>query len=463
MTIKERLARWLLKSMFTPYSGERYSLIGGQIIGSPDNKKSYLKNGYNINDTLYSIVQLVTEKVRVAPWGVYKVEDEQAMKEMAAIYRKGLLSPKELQRAKDLKRKALAPYTKDGRLNELLKYPNEDGSMSDLCANSCVSKMLMGDRAIYIEKLQAGANAGKPWRLHILPTQDLTIIASYGAFPVKVIGYAMYGWGWDKIPKEDVIFDKYFNPNIDTSGSHLYGLAPMKAAMRLTDRSNSENTAATSSYQNLGPRYVVFTDDVRLGPDTAQAHVSALKNRLTSEEYAGPDNYNKFAVSAYKTGAVPIGLSPVDLNIIESEQWSMRRFCNVFGVPSQLLNDSERSTYNSVTEAEQALTLRAAMPLLNTFRDSFNRAMFTQMGYDSNIVIDYDISVYKELQEDLSKMWSWVQNLPVPNGYKLDMMGLDHPENSEEWMNTILVQSGYSTAQDYAGNQTDQDLAAGNA
>ena len=92
----------------------------------------------------------------------------------------------------------------------------------------------------------------------------------------------------------------------------------------------------------------------------------------------------------YKMGFVPIGISPVDMAVIESEKWDLKRLCSVYGVPQQLVGDSDTSTYNNVKEAEKALTSRVAMPLLNSFRNHLNRKINTDWGYkNSGYVIDY--------------------------------------------------------------------------
>jgi len=162
-------------------------------------------------------------------------------------------------------------------------------------------------------------------------------------------------------------------------------------------------------------------------------------------------------------GVIPVGLSPVDLDIIASEKWSLRRFCNVFGgVPSQLLNDPDNKVYNNTVEGEKALTTRCAIPLLNSFRDKFNQSLGDYWGYKGkNVYIDYDITVYTELQENMKDKWEWVKQLPVPNGYKLDLMGLDHPEDQEDFMNQILIPSGYELSETFTENETDAALAGG--
>ncbi len=51
-------------------------------------------------------------------------------------------------------------------------------------------------------------------------------------------------------------------------------------------------------------------------------------------EWVGSDNWGRIGVSGYKLGWQSVGLSPVDLSIIESEKWDLKRFGAVYGVPS---------------------------------------------------------------------------------------------------------------------------------
>lgn len=443
--------------------GQTLYYLNGTVTASADNKKTYLDNGYNVNDIIYSIVQLIVEKGRVAPWGVYTVKDETALKLYMALMAKKNLSGKDYIKARHYREKALVPYDNDKFLINLINQPNEDQSFSDLFADSSIFKLLTGDRLLWADRLSAGADKGKPSELSILPSHFMSILVG-NTLPLKVGKYQLsVGGTIMTIDKEDVLHDKYFNPNYDIHGSHLLGLAPMKAALALTDRSNAENMAATSSYQNGGPRSIVFVDEASFKPEEKGQHASAIKRILTSNEYIGPENINKIASSGYKMGVVPVGLSPVDLDIIESEKWSLRRFCNVFGgVPSQLLNDPDNKVYNNTVEGEKALTTRCVLPLLIAFRNKVNQKLQSDWGYKGkNVFVDFDMNVYTELQEDLGKKWGYVKELPTTNRRKLEMMGEDAPDGFDEFMDQIFIPSGYSPISDFDENETDRALATG--
>jgi HK97 family phage portal protein len=432
---------WFKKKAFT--RGVSYAVTGGNLISPEDNKTTYLTNGYLVNDLVYSVVNLITDKVRVAPWGLYKVKDESSLKLYKALMSRKDISAEDYNRAIDLRKKALEETT-DAKITPLLENPNDYCSFQDLVGDSSVFKLVCGGRMIWFEKLAMGANAGKPQALHILPYNLVSILASRG-FPQTEIGYKIdqFGVTSEILTKESVLHDKYFNPYYDEMGGQLFGLSPLKAALLLTTKSNEANKTEAAQFQNQGPKRIVFIDeDKPLGTPVIEGQIQAVKRTLQGREYSGGDNAGKTAFSGYKMGTVDIGLSPVDLGIIESEKWSLRRFCNIYGVQSQLLNDPENKTYNNSKEAEKSLTTRAALPLLISFRDHFNRKL-KENGYkDDNLFVDFDTTVYTELQEDLAAKWAWVKELPISHEDKLLMMGIDKSDNNPA-LKEIVIPSGY--------------------
>ena len=86
-------------------NGQSYQLINGRLVTIEDNQINYINKGYNINDIVYSIIKLITDKVRVTNWAVYKIEDETAYKQLTAIQRKSNISHKEVLKAKALHKK----------------------------------------------------------------------------------------------------------------------------------------------------------------------------------------------------------------------------------------------------------------------------------------------------------------------------------------------------------------------
>ena len=406
-------------------------------------QRSFVDDGYVANDIVYSIIKLITDKAKIAPFHVYKVVDEKAAKKYKSLAAQKDINLKELE---TLHKKAYELYTGDQRLNELLKYPNEEDCWSDLVEQWCGFKLITGNSFIYGKLIEAGNNQGKPYELFALPSQYMAIIANINVFPPTRAGYQLYyGQMWSFDTKE-ILHDKYFNPQWGVTGGQLYGQSPLRAAAKNLTRSNEAKTAAVASFQNGGPAGVLFMNDERFDPTSGQAQAQALKTAVSQK--GGSANFNSIAVSGYKVDWKQIGLSPVELNIIESEKWDLKALCNIYGVPSQLLNDSDSKTYNNQREGEKALTLRCAIPLLNALTENLNRKLHTDWGYKgTNLYVDYDLSVYGELEANKSEQTAWLNTAWwISPKQKLDIMNIEVPDYiPTEELEKLYIPTGLQT------------------
>jgi HK97 family phage portal protein len=406
-------------------------------------QRSFVDDGYVANDIVYSIIKLITDKAKIAPFHVYKVVDEKAAKKYKSLAAQKDINLKELE---TLHKKAYELYTGDQRLNELLKYPNEEDCWSDLVEQWCGFKLITGNSFIYGKLIEAGNNQGKPYELFALPSQYMAIIANINVFPPTRAGYQLYyGQMWSFDTKE-ILHDKYFNPQWGVTGGQLYGQSPLRAAAKNLTRSNEAKTAAVASFQNGGPAGVLFMNDERFDPTSGQAQAQALKTAVSQK--GGSANFNSIAVSGYKVDWKQIGLSPVELNIIESEKWDLKALCNIYGVPSQLLNDSDSKTYNNQREGEKALTLRCAIPLLNSLTENLNRKLHTDWGYKgTNLYVDYDLSVYGELEANKAEQTAWLNTAWwISPKQKLDIMNIEVPDYiPTEELEKLYIPTGLQT------------------
>lgn len=420
-------------------------------------QRSFVDDGYVANDIVYSIIKLITDKAKIAPFHVYKVVDERAAKKYKSLAAQKDINLKELE---TLHKKAYELYTGDQRLNELLKYPNEEDCWSDLVEQWCGFKLITGNSFIYGKLIEAGNNQGKPYELFALPSQYMAIIANINVFPPTRAGYQLYyGQMWSFDTKE-ILHDKYFNPQWGVTGGQLYGQSPLRAAAKNLTRSNEAKTAAVASFQNGGPAGVLFMNDERFDPTSGQAQAQALKTAVSQK--GGSANFNSIAVSGYKVDWKQIGLSPVELNIIESEKWDLKALCNIYGVPSQLLNDSDSKTYNNQREGEKALTLRCAIPLLNALTENLNRKLHTDWGYKgTNLYVDYDLSVYGELEANKSEQTDWLDKAWwISPKQKLDIMNIEVPDYiPTEELEKLYIPTGLQTIDQFQPlNIPDQNL-----
>lgn len=416
-----------------------FQYLNGIVTWSGQDARAQVNDGYRSNDIVYSVVKLIVDKAKIAPWHVCKVVDKKAYKQLNAELAKKSINFKKVEA---LQAKALQPYDGDIRLNELMKYPNSEDSWDDLIEAWGTYKLITGNAYIAATMIEAGANQGKPLELYSLPSQFMQIIANVENYPATKTGYQLnIGKLWTYSVQE-VLHDKYFNPDADATGRQLYGMSPLEAASKNLTRSNEAKTAAVALLQNGGPAGVMFAKpNAAIGYDgaAAMAQVNAMRQQL--DNYKGSERKNNVAISGWEVDYKQIGLSNVDLAIIESEKHDLRSICNVYNVPSTLLNDPDAKNENNQTAAEKALTARAAIPLLSSMCENLNRKLQTDWGYKGqDIVVCFDTTIYTELQEDKATQVGWLKDSMLPLRRRYEIMGEAIPEYlDEDTLNSIFV------------------------
>jgi HK97 family phage portal protein len=423
----------------TPFGLGEYQFVNGTVTWIKDKLQNYLTEGYGANDIVYSGAMLVMDKVRCAPWGLYKIVDEDSLKRYNSIMA-GKFEAKDWAEARRLRKKALEPMNnfdvRTGKLKDLMDWPNEYCTWSDQVADGAGWKMLTGNEMLWGDIIPAGANGGIPNELVHAPAQFTVLVVKRG-WPQKVVGYQLSTGELVKWTKEEIMHLKHWNPDYDLNGSSLYGMSPLKAASKTLTRNNAAKKAGSVQLDNNGAVGIVYVDDP-IVPSSGREQQRDLIKRDWAKEKTGPDNYGKVGFSGYKMGYVPVGMSLKDMDVSALENIDLRRLFNIWGIPSQLGNDPENKTFNNQKEAEKALTSRCALPHLISKRNFFNRKLQTDWGFKKvNVYVDFDMSVYPELQEDQGKKWEWVSQLPVSSAYKLELMGLDVPDDPN--LDEILV------------------------
>lgn len=447
-------------SLYQP--GLKYNIDRGRIVAPVDNMTTYIRDGYSINDIIYAITNTILDKIRLPDWNLFKVVDESSLKLYLSFIARKNLSGKDLKKAIELKETSLEPISnfnlQAGKLKDLLTYPNDYCTFQDLVAEGILFKLLTGNLYWWADILGAGANAGVPNSIRILPSQHVTIKGT-GNFPVDPISYVLYLWGKEFLP-EQILHDKDPNPNWDSNGQELYGMSPLKAALKNLNRNNSAKDAATAKFQNGGAEGVMYFDNPMFQPGEGKQQIQAVKAQW-ADEYSGPINQGKKVVSGYKMGYIPIGLSPVDLAIIDSEKWDALMFCNIYNVPPVLLNLAPM-TYNNLVEADKALTLKAAMPHLISLRNSLNRKLTGngQWGFKGqNIFADFNTQCFTELNVNISEVVNTTSKMiaVTPNEEREEMgwSKRPEPEMDEVW---VLQAGSRVPLSDFQANQIDAQL-----
>jgi hypothetical protein len=175
--------------------------------------------------------------------------------------------------------------------------------------------------------------------------------------------------------------------------------------------------------------------------DLNEVQAQQLKDKFR-QQYQGSGNAGDVIITPKKLSWVNFGLNASDVSLIEQYNASIKDLCNIYGVPVQLLNNTEATTYNNMKEAKKALYQNAVIPELVKLRDELNRWLVPKFG--DNLYIDFDFTSIPELQEEndkvvdqLSKAW-WL----TPNEKRAVMnYGIDEdtPEMDDYYIPSNLL------------------------
>jgi HK97 family phage portal protein len=415
-----------------------YDVLGTNAISNNQYNQDYIDKGYKFNPTIYSLVQLISKAAITVPYKVYQKLDESAVKEYKGLLSDGL-NEESVFRSK-LMRKHIFEEVQHSALGKLLERPNPAQSFSVFLQEFISFGKLTGNRYVYGISPDNGENAGIYTQLYNLPAH-LIEIKSEGIFK-PVSKYTMvYNKSQYDLKAEEVLHIADFNPDYQGDGSHLYGQSPIEAGMRVLTTANEAVETNLKFLHNQSARGMLSPEDETITPTQAQQLKDALRRN-----YQGSKSANDIMITGKKFSWTNFGLSTSDLQLLESYNATIKDLCNLYGVPVQLLNNTESTTYDNYRIARKVLFTNAIIPELNKIRDEFNRWLVPQFG--DNLYFDFDYSAIPELMPEQKQL---VDNLSksywLTSNEKREAAGYGVDEDNDI-MNEYLVPAQFMPISD---------------
>lgn len=341
----------------------------------------------------------------------------------------GVADPTALYKTQLLKKNALVEL-EGHELQMLLEKPNSAQSYASWISELIAFRKLTGNGYIYGISPDTGINAGKFTEMYVMPSQVMEIISNGIMEPVK--SYRLEYNGTYDIPAEMICHIKDFNPYYDGTGSHLYGQSPLRAGFRSLTTNNEAVTTGVKYLQNQTARGVLMSEE----GDINEVQAQQLKDKFR-RQHQGSGNAGDVLITPKKLSWINFGLNASDLSLIEQYNASVKDLCNIYGVPVQLLNNTDASTYNNMKEAKKALYQMAVIPELMKIQDELNRWLAPKYG--DKICIEFDFTAIPEMQEETEKVVNQLYNAwwITPNE-KRDVMNYGIDEENEQ-MNSYFV------------------------
>lgn len=398
-----------------------WTLVNGQWVYPEDNADEYIMQGYKALPNVYAIISLIISKSSIVPFEVFRIKNRAKHAKYKAAMQ-NITSTKDVARTIKLKNEALEKV-EGTELERLLLKPNNYQGMEQLNEQIDGYKLLTGNSFVWAPSPMAGRNTGKPVQLHTLPSPMVAVVAGTFLEPVRGYRFNLYE---EELPKEQIMHFKTFNPldSHATMESMVYGMSPLKSCRRLLGKYRDADIAQGSMFKNMGPSGILSNES----ENASEEQAIAIKDRY-KKNYSGPFSSGDIIVTASKFKWEQIGLSPVDLNIIESKEEILNEICNVYHVPIGMFTKAN-STENNMVESRKMFITDAVMPLVEHRKSVFNRELAPRFGED--LVIEYDYTVFGEIQEDLEKLVKSAKDMYwITPQEKRAMTGYDNSDNPE--------------------------------
>ena len=300
----------------------------------------------------------------------------------------------------------------------LIKRPNPTTNYMKFMEYVVSSYLISGN--VFIQAVKN--NNDKIAEMYLLRSDRVSVIAGYGNIPsgykYKINNMSFFYPCDEENGKSDILHIKAFNPLDD-----WYGLSPMECAQYSIDQHNEcvkWNKALLENGARPSGALVV-----------KQSMTDEVYNRLKSEmdeKFRGGENAGKFLLLEGGLEWKEMGISPKDMDFIETKNASARDIASAFGVPSQLLGIKGDNTYNNVAEARLSFWEDTIIPLAKMIMSSF--ADWLSITDGRKLIIEPDIDSINALTEKRQKVWDSVNNSNfVSNEEKRETLGFDGKNN----------------------------------
>ena len=267
------------------------------------------------------------------------------------------------------------------RLLDLIDNPNSTQGRIEFIEEINEYLSITGNAFVYCSK---GVGIGED--LHVLKSQNVQINCDrIGDVVSYTYSKPLNGGNIDiTYLAEDILHLKTSNV-VNTGNTDIdYGLSPLQAAWIVVRSSSEKFTAEASIFKNRGIIGILSTSsDAPMSPKERKDLQESFDG-----EMGGADKYNKVKISSSKLNYIQTGMSPSDLKLLEGIVSSLRLLCSVYGMPSVLFNDNERSTFNNFEQAVKVAHNDVYIPLANKVDRELSRFLNTKLGTNEFLSVD---------------------------------------------------------------------------
>jgi len=372
--------------------------IGGHpVVYYKSNTNTYLRKGFEGNHMIFTIADWCARKMTCIPPILYNVKDKSAAKDYKYLRKEGSFDS--YLAARKIKEQAFKEV-KDHQILDVLANPNPLMSWDEFIYGYFIFKKFVGNSIIQGIATENGLNAGKVQELWLLPSNYITPVGGQG---LDAIDHYTDSRHPDlKIPTDYLIVTRNFSADYRTPGAQLSGMSVLQAATGQLTKSNTSLEAETEALQNRGARNLIFPKIPKelMGGltlpsgETVDTMNQDLRKRLKEAGNQGT------IVNSIELGHIQIGMSPVDLQILETNKADIQLWCSLFHVDSRAVyNDHQSSTKDNMQTARLNSIVDGVFPDLEALKNGLNQKFIKTWG--DEFYLDFDYTVLAEIQAQL--------------------------------------------------------------
>lgn len=341
---------------------------GNQAAWSEEKYETYSREGYLYNVIAHACIDKIAKAAASVPWKAYEVID-------------------------GTKKEIDLPF---------LYRPNPSDSWAAFMTKVISYLIIAGNS--FIEKIAPtnGPNKGMPTEIYALRPDRFEILLD--SVTGQISKYKFGGesnaektWDVDQLTHQaDILHLKLFNPLDD-----IWGTGLVRAAAREIDTSNEAVTWNKSLLEKQGrPGLIFFLKEV-LGDNEYDAFKKSI-----IDSYEGGKNAGKTIIAEGDGDVKPYGWNPTDMDFIQGHIEVIRRICNGFEVPPQLLGIPDASKYANYKEARLSFWEDSIFYYLEYLKGELNNWLFLK---GDKRVVSYDLKDTPALATNRARTWEIVE------------------------------------------------------
>lgn len=435
----ERLFRGQIKkAVENKFNNAFYGTVGEQYTAYDTNADTYLNSGYLYNPTVFSIVNQRCAKAMAIPFDVKRIKDNKAKNNLDKLRQstKHIFKGRQEITKRNLETKAFDEEI----LDFPMLVPNPNQSWGDIISLYETFMAVTGNCYIYMVK---GDISTEPLQVYVLPSHLVQIVLKKDADMMgtenPISGYILTeGNKYIEFDADEVLHIKKPNPEYGQNGEHLYGLSPLRAALRNIQSSNEAIDNNNRTLLNSGAFGFIHGKSIPLNQDQA----NELKTRM-QEMRNDTSALGQIAGASAEMAFTRISLTTDELKPFDYLKYDEKQICNVLGWDNLLLNNDEGAKYDNVELAEQRVVVNTLIPSLKLLEECLTNDFLPLFKGYENTVFEFDYSQLPEMQQDIAMMVGWLIPL-VNNG----VINRDEIRDSIGWQKLGGSMEAFTVPQD---------------